>query len=107
MKKLMLLCLLLGLSGCQSSQATADPKVYSTQGIVVSEPTCEDTVCKAVIKIDEDVWHYDAIKAPVTRGDTIYHACRYEPTREVCSALWTRERDRFYPETTAEGVDPL
>ena len=100
MKKL-LLCAILAISGCQSSTATPDPKLYANKGVVVSEPTCQDGVCQAVIKIDEDVWHYDAIKAPVKRGDTIYHTCRYEPTREVCSALWTREPYVFYPESTA------
>lgn len=107
MKKLVLLCAVLAMAGCQAAKPTKDPQLYANKGIVVSEPKCEDGVCKAVIKVDEDVWHFDAIKAPVKRSDVVYKTCRYEPTREVCSALWTSEPYVFYPETYADGVDSL
>jgi hypothetical protein len=107
MNKFVLLCVVaVGLSGCHASHATPDPQLYANKGIVVSEPTCQDTVCKAVIKIDEDVWHYDAIKGPVKRSDVVYKTCRYDTRREVCSALWTSQPYVFYPETTAEGTTP-
>lgn len=96
MKKLMLLCAILMVAGCQTSQTNPDPKLYANKGVVVSEPACQDGVCHAVIKVDDDVWNYAPIKAPVKRGDTLYHTCRYEPTREVCSALWARKPYAFY-----------
>jgi len=103
MKKLLALLVVLSVSAC-ADQPVKNPQVYSVKGVVVNEPKCLDTVCRAVIKVDEDVWKYDPIKAPVRQGDTVYKACRYYPDHELCSAFWTREKDVFYPTSTAKGV---